>query len=205
MGHSKKIKHKFIWFITLTFLFLLLSIFYTSQVNPSDYNRKTEKFQSALLKKEKLTDSAIKYISDQLKITSTDSLFFYNNYLDLYLKENIILLVYQDSVLKYWSDNTVDAAKSYSLNTNFYLFSNAWYEIRKKEVNQFVILGLIKILNAYPYENQYLNNNFTEEFNLPSNTSISFNESKYSIYNNEGVFLFTLLFPYHIDLNENKA
>ena len=170
MRVPKQIRLKIFIFLSLTVLFFVWSIFYSKNISPVYLSEKVDKVNSVLSEKETLIDNILIETANRIKTVSTDSLFFEQSYSYLSQKEGIILLVFQDSVLKYWSDNSVNAFSAITLENNFELLSNAWFEVRKKESDEYIIIGLIKIKNAYIYENQYLQNNFQQDFNLPVNT-----------------------------------
>jgi len=195
MHTPKQIRLKIFIYLSLAILFFVWSIFYSKKISPVSLSEKVDKVNSILSEKETHVDNILIEAANKIKTVTVDSLFFEQSYSYLYQKESIILLVFQDSVLKYWSDNSVNAFNVITLQNNFVLLSNAWFEIRKKESNENIIIGLIKIKNAYIYENQYLQNNFQKDFNLPVNTIISREESEYKIYSKEGTFLFSLIFP----------
>ncbi len=200
-----RIKLKLIIFIVATVILLILSFFYTSFITPSDHSKTKKNFQSVLLGKEKLTDAVINDISNQLERKNPDSLFLDSRYIELSLREDIIFLVYEDSLLKYWSSNSLEAYNPSFLSTNFSFFSNSWCEVRRKEVKSLLIVGLIKVINSYPFENQFLENRFPEQFHVPENTTVSIEKAEYAIYNGEGNFLFSLLFPDKVQLNDNQS
>jgi two-component system, NtrC family, nitrogen regulation sensor histidine kinase NtrY len=195
MHTPKQIKLKIFLCLSLTVLFFVWSIFYSKKISPVYLSEKVDKVNSILSEKETLVDNILIETANKIKTVTTDSLFFEKCYSNLYQQESIILLVFQDSVLKYWSDNSVNAINTITLKNNIVLLSNAWFEIRKKESDDYIIIGLIKIKNAYIYENQYLQNNFQKDFYLPANTIISREKSEYIIFNKEGNFLFSLIFP----------
>jgi signal transduction histidine kinase len=188
-------KLKLVIFSITTVILLILSFLYAELISPSDFGKTTKNFQSVLLRKEKLTDAIISDISKQIESNSTDSLFHESRYIDLSLKEDIIFLVYEDSLLKYWSSNSSEAYNPSLLSTNFNFFSNSWCEVRRKEVTPFLVIGLIRVKNSYPFENQFLENRISEQFHVPENTTISIEKTEYSIFSQEGKFLFSLQYP----------
>ncbi|MBM3434952.1 MAG: hypothetical protein FJY07_01910, partial [Bacteroidetes bacterium] len=121
--------------------------------------------------------------------------------------DGCIILIYQDSILKYWSENNV--LLSYSLLQKdfvciFGYISNGWYVVKKRSFQNFIIIGLIKIKNKYPYENPYVKNDFQDEFNTSPDITINTKPSEFSIFDRDKNFLFSLDFPPEKKISEHS-
>jgi nitrogen fixation/metabolism regulation signal transduction histidine kinase len=190
----RTIKRKILTYFSLTIIILCVAIYYTNYLSPNNYSVKIRHAQTSLSKKEIRCQDAMLELGNKAQSGNLDSLFLQEKYADLYHKEGLLFQVFKDSTLVYWSDNSVIISnKDLVERDNFGLLSNGWYEIRKKEFDNFLVVCLIKIKNNYNYENQYLENEFQKGLNLPANFVISEDQSNYNIYTKEGDFLFSLL------------
>ncbi|MBN2274281.1 MAG: GHKL domain-containing protein [Bacteroidales bacterium] len=114
-------------------------------------------------------------------------------------KKGLILLIYEQDSLVYWSGNTIPGLAMDTLKNDtsrFSLISNAWYIIRRYQQNDSTFVGLLKIKNEYPYQNEYLRNRFQHELRISYTTQISPIPQNNStpFYDWEGRYLFSLVF-----------
>ena len=86
----------------------------------------------------------------------------------------------------------------------FTKMSDGWFEVKKIERNNFNLVGLIKIKNEFPYENQYLKNEFQKDFCLSSDISVVLSRNGNDVFDRTGNYLFSLNFPqnFHISVNQ---
>jgi len=109
-----------------------------------------------------------------------------------------IQIFIKDSLV-FWSDNAVPVYRK----TRYFGFSkehivklgNGWYEIQTIIKNDTLVQGLILLKHEYSFQNDYLKNQFQDDFSLPSGVTISLNRSNFPIFSKRGVFLFSLIFP----------
>ncbi len=124
------------------------------------------------------------------------------HYQSLFEKEGIVLLIYENDTLKFWSDNSVaveNYIKEVCLDNSMAKLKNGWFEVIKGAKiagSAKVIIGLLLIKNEFPYQNQYLENNFAD-FLMPSAKGklIEFpTNSNNTIRNKDGIALFDIVF-----------
>lgn len=191
------------------FLILAFLLFFTgllidkSQLETDDYNIDIEKFQEVLHKKEKAIEIIIDSIQSKISTTeyifvnSDGNLFFNSDYSHL-SADGLAILVFQNDTLKYWSSNIFEIGNTFSdseLSGKMAYLKNAWYETKYVEINEFKVVGLVEIKNQYLFENEFIVNDFAEDFNLPSSLKISKIplSFSYEIENKEGVYIFSLV------------
>ncbi|MBN2481277.1 MAG: GHKL domain-containing protein [Bacteroidales bacterium] len=113
--------------------------------------------------------------------------------------EGILLLAYDEDSLIYWSDNNI-AFTAFNVKAldykRFEFISNGWYVIKQYSNDSVRAFGLYLIKSEYPYENDFLKNNFHEDLRLPKSTEVltTTTEGTYSIYDWEGIYLFSVRF-----------
>jgi signal transduction histidine kinase len=113
-------------------------------------------------------------------------------------KKGLLLLVYRNDSLKFWSDNSLPVGLYYdeSLFKDPAVFlGNGWFLKKEKTFGETKVVGLLLIKTAYSYENKFLKNEFNKDFWLPSATRIFRNpDSRFPVYNSIGDYLFSLDF-----------
>ncbi len=111
----------------------------------------------------------------------------------------IIMLVYRKDSLIYWSENTF-SFWNFNLNLShdkrFDFVSNGWYIIKPYLSDSVRAYGLILIKNQYPYENDFLENDFQPDLNLPVSTELLIEPEPgtFAIHDWEGIYLFSIRF-----------
>jgi two-component system, NtrC family, nitrogen regulation sensor histidine kinase NtrY len=116
--------------------------------------------------------------------------------------KGITMIAYRNDSLIYWSNNTLSFDR---FNTNivydkhFDSISNCWYIIKPYLTDSFRAYGLILLKTLYPYENDFLINQFYPDLKLPKSTELLTEpqEGSYSIHDWEGIYLFSVRFSIH--------
>jgi signal transduction histidine kinase len=117
-------------------------------------------------------------------------------------EKGIIMVVYRNDSLIYWSDNTITFStfnESAFSGKRFDFISNGWYIIKPYINDSLKVYGLILVKSQYPYENDFLENRFQPDLDLPATTEL-FSEAQpgsYSIIDWEGIYLFSIKFGEH--------
>lgn len=114
-------------------------------------------------------------------------------------RKGIILLAYRDDSLVYWSDNRIPAFAMQNIrvdSSRFSFISNTWYVIRKFTKADTVVAGLLKIKDEYPYQNEYLQNAFQRDLDIPYTAQIILSPAKGDVilYDADNHYLFSLAF-----------
>jgi two-component system nitrogen regulation sensor histidine kinase NtrY len=194
-------------FILLGFAHLL---YFLGQESPEKYARQITR---ELHRKEKLLNTELNGLSQNAAHLSYSSLFeerpaYYNS---LFKDEGIVLLIYQNDTLKFWSDNSVaveNYMKEVCLDDRMVKLKNGWFEVIKKPLSGSVTaVGLIYIKSEYPYQNKYLVNSFQKDFQVPAFTHLLINENQskgQSIRNDHGDYLFSIHVPANATLQETS-
>lgn len=123
-------------------------------------------------------------------------------YSQLMNDEGIALLIYENDTLKFWSDNSIAVenwVKEVCLDSKMAKLHNGWFEVVRPHTNATTtkaIVGLVLIKNEYPYQNNYLVNEFQKDFALPAATKLITDNPNASngIKNYAGDYLFSLEF-----------
>ena len=169
---------------------------------------KIENIKSRLREKENLANRGLNEIIAVSK-NHAPSIFFGDDKLsNLYKKEKISFFIYNKDSLSYWSNNSVPLNNLQTNNffdSTFVNLSNGWYEIIKRRINDQVFLATILIKSEYKYENDYLLNEFNQDFGISSqNAKISISGKSNIIRNLEGKPLFSITYKQTNSLNNSS-
>ena len=191
------IKRKAVFLLFLALLVTLLAFLFTNfHSNLISDKNLVQRFQSDLIDEEKKMDEVLQKTSALFSGSdSTLSFEELSNYVKNSDSDHFTICIYKSDSLIFWSDNNVKLhvlELDSVFNNNFRKIYNGWYDLRKSEVKDFLLIGLIKIKNAYSYENDYLNNEFASFVHLQDEIEIVPGQSENEIYNSEGDLLFSL-------------
>ena len=149
--------------------------------------------------KEVAIEKLLLNFAKEIEVSNYDELFKKQliSYKSLYNTDGFVLLVYENDSLKFWSDNHIPVENfllKICLDSKIVKLNNGLFEVRRKELNNKVIIGLILIKNDYSFNNEYLKDEYATGFNLPANTNISETKSNSlnDVFSKEKHYLFTL-------------
>lgn len=204
---TKEIKGKLYRYGFLSLLFLVAALVIHFFVATSNSDAKTGEKRTGEVIKQK--EESIKQIQERIQSVPKDSLSFsvIHNLVParLWDREGIILFIYKDDSLLYWSDNSVpvmNKAMAERMNRHFVRFGNGWYDVIQSTSPDIRIIGLALVRYDYPYQNEYLRNEYHEDFDLGSEVKLDTIPGKINIHDSNGDFLFSLDFPEHQDSPE---
>ncbi len=137
-------------------------------------------FEQILHKKESRLNDEMLALAKRAEKENYNQLFiqkpdYYNTLLE---NDGIALLIYENDTLKFWSDNSIAVEnwmREVCLDTKMAKLRNGWFEVMKPQTNSSTtktVVGLILIKNEYPYQNNYLTNEFQKDFALPAETKL---------------------------------
>ena len=134
-----------------------------------------KRFEKIFNKKEKFLDETLDQV---IRYENADSQMFSQEEIDKLNKKNIAVLVYHDDSLVFWSDNSFKIPeKSDKIEQSLVFLQNGWYFIKSKHTGNKTVVGLILLKYKFNYENQFLKNEFPNEYHFPSCYMISKNGS----------------------------
>jgi signal transduction histidine kinase len=113
---------------------------------------------------------------------------------------DIILLIYTDNLISYWSDNGVSFPETYDSNFETHdpvFISNGWFIPIHRKYLEHDLVALIAVYRQFPIKNYLLKSGFPDAYKLPEGAVITFDrdQSPFVINGIEGEFHFGLIFP----------
>ena len=189
-------KYIILLFLSILFFFSLIFILIFSNSN-INYFTTFSRFENSFNKYSEELDSKIKSISESIRNDQnyTDLYSIYNG--QFFSEKGMIFLIYSNDTLQFWSDNSCPVPNFYNQNVfsqSIHHFENGWYYISSLQSNNVHIIGLLLIKNDYPYQNDYLKNDFNPVLNLPVSATFSLNKSDYNVFSTSGNFMFSVSF-----------
>lgn len=164
----------------------------------NNFERLHNDFQTELNLKEKQLLNELTSFQTEYPFTNDSLKRYAQQQKKIYNDDGFAFFVYRNDSLAYWSTNEIPVNavynKKYS-SQELLRLDNGFYLVKSASKNQFKFLGLFLIKKAYPYQNQYLNNQYHEDLNLPSQVDIKLQRDSYNILSLNGNFLFSLEFP----------
>jgi two-component system nitrogen regulation sensor histidine kinase NtrY len=186
------------YLVSAIFLLGLAQLLYS--LRNEDPVQDAKKVEKILHRKEKRASEELSMLAAQAESLSYSQLFslrpdYYNSLSD----EGIVLLVYDNDTLKFWSDNSVaveNYMKEVCLDDRMAKLKNGWFEVITHRISgSRMAVGLIQIKSEYPYQNHYLINSFQQDFNITARTRLATNEAGKgfpAVKNLHGDYLFSL-------------
>jgi len=193
-------------FLTGTVLIIcaLLLQYYFSQQN--DPKKIKEHFTKVLEKKEKLLAPYFRKlkITDPL-ISDSGKIETVREFQKLYKEENIALYAFIDDSLVFWSTNTIplpeDLVSKKKPFREVRRLQNGWYEIIRETDSSGIYFGMILIQHQYPFQNDFLQNSFQEDFMVPDGTTVVINPQDSDLKTLNRQYSIDLKFPERIPLS----
>jgi signal transduction histidine kinase len=170
-----------------------------------EYSYRTRMFNRILSEKEKIVEDCLNDMKPILAGDDGHTLVSANNLFAVAEENRIAILEYIDNKLVYWSDNEFDVP----LYLNDSLFSkpliflqNGWFLSKSIHAGNEKIIGLLRIHTDYGFENDIIKSGFVNEFRMSQNVGFSSDKSasEFHVNNNNGDFLFSLIFPEQRDI-----
>ncbi len=164
----------------------------------TNFEKKAERFQEILHRKEGILESYVDRILDDTDSLDRDRyLADRAAFIEGLNEEGLAILIYEEDTLVVWTDHTFPIPQFYSdtlFQKGLVFQGNAWFRPRIFEKGNRTVVGLIMLKHEYPYENKFLRNDFQRGFNMPPGVALTDPESQQGtvIFDQSGNSLFSL-------------
>ncbi|MCU0378593.1 MAG: ATP-binding protein [Bacteroidales bacterium] len=165
-----------------------------------EWGYRTGRLDKKLIEKEMMATRILETIGADL-VRGTEPPTMFLNYTSAEANaDGILILVYEDNKITYWSDNSINFPSAFNsgFETHKPVFlSNGWFIPVHKEYMNYDLLALISVYRQYPITNNMLRSGFPDEFRLPQSANITFKEDEtdFRVKGIEKEFHFGLMFP----------
>jgi hypothetical protein len=198
-GRLKNIRTVFIATLVVAVLAVISDHLYFSNL---EWKYRTVRLDRKLIEKETKAARLLEDIENRLARGVDPSAMFHETAPRDALAEGIVLLIYRNNTIAYWSDNSIAFPLNLNADARFnthkpVFLSNGWFIPVQREIPGFKMLALIKIYRQFPIDNNLLREGFLKSYRLPEEARITFNESESQFIINgiEKEFHFGILFP----------
>lgn len=188
----------------LILIAIFLRLYFSYQSTPEKIKRN---FEYVLRGKEAKVNDQIKRLEITFgHISSADWIKTSMEFQKLSDEDGLAFFVYDNDSLVFWSTNAVPFPEPWKNKKNpgapeTRKLKNGWYEIIETSNSSRVYIGLILLKHEYPLENDFLDNNFQNSFQVPAGTKISLTKGTVSINAADGHPLIRLQLPETIELS----
>ncbi|MCX6250301.1 MAG: ATP-binding protein [Bacteroidetes bacterium] len=186
------------------FIAILIQFYFSYQNSPEEIKRTFETvFREKVNQAQKLLAELKQYKG---QFNSEEWINTSGKFQKLFNDQGLGFYISQRDSIEYWSTNEIPV-KELFINTihsseiRVIQLKNGWYAIRETSDSVSVYTALILLKHEYPIENEFLENNFREDFHVPPGTTISLQSGNISIRSDKGAFLFMLQLPSKITLS----
>ncbi len=169
-------------------------------LSPKQQEVVVSRFEEELHEKQALVDQRTDWIIASLEEGKSEEHIqsIVSELTPFFSSDGIGFLISRNRDLVYWSDNHFSFSNANlfrPVQENLLLLPNGYYLQTTKRYQEYTITGLILLKDEYSIKNEYMENNFSEHFNVPENYSIQEEQTEKSlpIYDTSGNYLFSLL------------
>ncbi|MBL4577919.1 MAG: hypothetical protein JKX74_05565, partial [Flavobacteriales bacterium] len=157
--------------IGLSIVFFALGYYLQFKVNSLDYTGIAADFEYQLQEKESILDELLEEIDEEEGTISFDLIQEKKSWFEsVQALKGFSVMVFEEDSLVLWTDNNVSFPDSFSAShekPGLRRLKNGWYDVRIITKGQRSVIGFILIKREYPFENRFLSNEFTQDFDLP--------------------------------------
>lgn len=205
---KKIIKNKILLFLVTSLICFAIAIIISFFSTYKNNETLSADFEKTLHKKEKKLENVLINANNNIQNNIEYKDFDLSYYRNLFLKDGIVIIVYENDSLKFWSDNSVPfehVNNAEIIDNNVNILGNGWYFSREICTDNICIIGLVLIKSNFQYQNQYLENKFQNDFNISDETLIYLQEDDYNVLSSSGKFLLSLVFDPDTQINESRV
>lgn len=110
--------------------------------------------------------------------------------------EELIIFIYHRDSLIFWNSNKIPLPENFTKEFKKQVFviktQNGWYHFEINRFGSFTGIGCFLIKHEYPFENDYLTNQFSDKINIPSYFLLSTTRNGVAVNSQTGAFLFSV-------------
>lgn len=212
MGHWRNItNNKALLHLLGSMLLILCAILIQNSFSHhNDQKNLRENFVNVLSKKELLLKDYLKKIKNlDLSITDSGKIAIITEFQKLYEEENIAVYIFKKDSLVFWSTNAIPLSGNLitkkQSSPEIEKMQNGWYEIVREIDSSRMYVGLILLQHQYTFQNDFLQNSFQKEFQVPAGTKIIAGTVGNGLKTEHEKYAIDLQFPEKINLSEQHV
>ncbi len=161
-------------------------------VNVHQISRKVDRIQSMMKEDMEFIEGLLKEADFEFLMQE------YDTYIEeLTRRDDYSIYIFEKDSLVFWSDNAMPVLSSFDSNrfrNGLFLMSNSWGICQLISLHDYDLVGIVPLQRNYPYENDFLSNDFIMGSGLASKFQVmdSLDSAAIAIQDNQGKDLFYL-------------
>jgi signal transduction histidine kinase len=187
-------------FLLLSVLLLIFGVVSEEVAFQRDHDRSLEKkFEKIFQEKLQILNEKLDEISGTLKSPDFDGNLqnSFSSLFPLYKQEGLGFLITEGDELVFWSSNHFSFSGIFTNEhpSRLIFLPNGVFYLDKQQAGPYTIFGLIHIKDNYAIENEFIQNKFDEDFDIPNNYFVKSIKTSFGIpvHSTDGTFLFSLV------------
>ncbi len=197
MNNMKRYNRKniYLWFaIPLLLGAILWEVFLLRR---EDTNFDAQKISRIFKAKEKETDRKISQVLNKIVNSENDeSLWQLIDPADYQEDDTYLCVLYEDQLV-FWSSSLIAFPQEIITQTDsaqLIHIPTGWYYVLTKSEGEYTVKGFILIKREFPYQNRYIQNSFSKDFNFPDNYAVKADhqDGAINIEGPDGKFVFAV-------------
>lgn len=202
-----KVKNKALLFLSIAILgFIFCAFFSHSNYQKTNPQKALSYLQGKFHKNENKLNAYLNLMS-QKKIANIPDLL---NFCTAYNinEEEYVFYIYQDSILKAWSTNSINFPTSFTKkpnSNNLMICEHESIYFVQKQIDSLSIIGGYIIKKRGNPDYDFFSSDFFYNNKVSQYVDISLEEGPYNIFNKYGAIVFSIVFPDEINISDNIA
>ncbi|MBN2681657.1 MAG: hypothetical protein JXR58_04060, partial [Bacteroidales bacterium] len=189
----------YIWFGLFLVFFILGISLERSEIHIRKQIINVEDFEKVIEAKQKEVENYVLELSKHLKENTLNEYIEKNrNYIFDKANDGYDLLIFRNDSLKFWTNNSLSVSSLFStsvLGREVVFLGNAWYLAKWNQIDNQIIVCLAWIKKEYPFENEFLTNDFHPDFSLSPEILITVLPAPeaYAVNDEQGNYILSLI------------
>jgi two-component system nitrogen regulation sensor histidine kinase NtrY len=203
---NRALFHFLVGLVLILFAIFLQNYFYRQ----NDQKKIKENFITVLERKENILAAYLKKLQvAEPSLSDSGKIETVTEFQKLYEEENIAFYHYKADSLVFWSTNAIPLSENlistHKPTREIKKLQNGWYEIIREIDSSGIYIGMILLQHQYPFQNDFLQNSFQDDFLVPDGTNIIPDTQGTGLKTQNREYSIDLCFPEKITLSEQNV
>ncbi len=182
-------------YISLSVVLLLIAVYFSNFILRQNLHEVVVELQEDILEREQLISGLSKELIHAYHSNDDKEAPLINELSEKVRSHNAEVLIYKDDSLYYWTGNKVPIGVN-EINSSplppFLELSNGYYQVLQVEDHGFEAYAFILVKSNFPYQNEFLINDFSDYYPCASSFDIDLTANDHNLYDSSGNYLFSL-------------
>ncbi|MDZ7742935.1 MAG: ATP-binding protein [Bacteroidota bacterium] len=182
-------------YITVSVVLLLIAVYFSNFILRQNLHEVVVELQEDILQREQAIRKLSKNLIHAYHSNDNKEAPLINRISEEVSKQNAEVLIYKNDSLYYWTGNKVPIGFKEIRGPDIMPFvelSNGYYQVLQVQDHDFFAYAFILIKSDYPYQNEFLINDFSNYYPCASSFDIELSKNDYNLLDASGYYLFSL-------------